>query len=113
MQKNPDGLIIEELAAVFKELDKSEGVVCPLEWISAWITYCADDIEFPYPTYEMDYFLNKTFNTIKSAFEVELEKKEEEPNSRVDTASKLFGIEVLTKRTDLTKLDEDDTEPEK
>lgn len=31
----------------------------------------------------------------------------------MDTASKLFGIEVLTKRTDLTKLDEDDTEPEK
>ena len=51
--------------------------MCPLEWISAWITYCADDIEFPYPTYDIDYFLNKTFTTIKTAFDVELEKKEE------------------------------------
>jgi len=72
MQKNPDGLIIEELGAIFKELEKGEEIVCPLEWISAWITYCADDIEFPYPTYDIDYFLNKTFTTIKTAFDVEL-----------------------------------------
>ena len=44
MQKNPDGLIIEELSAIFKQMDKGEDVVDPLDWISAWITYCADDI---------------------------------------------------------------------
>jgi hypothetical protein len=45
---------------------------------------------------------------MKMAFDVELEKKEEEPNSRVDCGTKYFGLEVLTKRTDLTKLDEED-----
>lgn len=30
MQKNPDGLIIEELGKMFKEMEKGEGVVCPL-----------------------------------------------------------------------------------
>jgi hypothetical protein len=94
---------------MFQLMDKGEGVVCPLEWISAWICYCSDDIEFPYPTYGIDYFLNRLFSTMKMAFDVELEKKEEEPNSRIDTASKFFGVEVLAKRTDLTKLDEDDT----
>lgn len=29
-QKNPDGLIIEELGRMFKEMEKGEGVVCPL-----------------------------------------------------------------------------------
>jgi hypothetical protein len=50
---------------------------------------------------------------MKMAFDVELEKKEEEPNSRVDCGTKYFGLEVLTKRTDLTKLDEEDQEVEK
>lgn len=93
---------------MFKEMEKGEGVVCPLEWISAWICYCSDDIEYPYPTYGIDYFLNRLFATMKMAFDVELEKKEEEPNSRVDCGTKFFGLEVLTKRTDLTKLDEED-----
>lgn len=94
-------------------MEKGEGVVCPLEWISAWICYCSDDIEYPYPTYGIDYFLNRLFSTMKMAFDVELEKKEEEPNSRVDCGTKYFGLEVLTKRTDLTKLDEEDQEVEK
>ena len=91
-QKNPDGLIIEELSQMFKDMDKSEGVICPLNWISAWICYCSDDIEYPYPTYGIDYFLNRLFSTMKMAFDVELEKKEEEPNSQVDTGTKCFGI---------------------
>lgn len=93
---------------MFKEMEKGEGVICPLEWISAWICYCSDDIEYPYPTYGIDYFLTRLFSTMKMAFDVELEKKEEEPNSRVDCGTKYFGLEVLTKRTDLTKLDEED-----
>jgi hypothetical protein len=51
-------------------MDKGEGVVDPLDWISAWITYCADDIEFPYPLYDINYFLDKLCCTIKAAFEV-------------------------------------------
>lgn len=69
-QKNPDGLIIEELGRMFQLMEKGEGVVCPLEWISAWICYCSDDIEYPYPTYGIDYFLNRLFSTIKMAFDV-------------------------------------------
>ena len=98
---------------MFKDMQKSEGVVCPLNWISSWICYCSDDIEYPYPTYGIDYFLNRLFSTMKMAFDVELEKKEEQPNSRVDTGTRYFGVEMLTRRQDLTKLDEDDEEEEK
>jgi hypothetical protein len=45
---------------------------------------------------------------MKMAFDVELEKKEEEPNSRMDCGTRFFGIEMLTRRLDITKLDEDD-----
>lgn len=44
---------------------------------------------------------------MKMAFDVELEKKEEEPNSRVDCGTKFFGIEMLTTRKDITKLDDE------
>ena len=85
-------------------------MICPLNWISSWICYCSDDIEYPYPTYGIDYFLNRLFSTMKMAFDVELEKKEEEPNSQVDTGTKCFGVEMLTRRRDITKLDEEDGE---
>ena len=71
-QKNPDGLIIEELGKIFEEIDRATEIICPLEWISAWICYCSDDIEFPYPTYGIDYFLNRTFSTMKMAFDIEI-----------------------------------------
>ena len=50
---------------------------------------------------------------MKMAFDVELQKKEEEPNSQVDTGTKCFGVEMLTRRRDITKLDEDDEEEDK
>lgn len=55
---------------MFTIMDKSQTVICPLEWISAFICYCSDDIEYPYPTYGVDYFITRLFATIKTAFEV-------------------------------------------
>lgn len=57
---------------MFHVMDEGKGVVDPVNWISSWICYCSDDIEYPYPTYGVDYFLNRLFGTMKMAFDVEL-----------------------------------------
>lgn len=44
--KNPDGLLISQLANNFKMIDGDNGgkLVDPLDWCSSFIAYCADDI---------------------------------------------------------------------
>ena len=71
-QKNRDEFIIQELRKIFEDMDRATDVICPLEWVSAWVCYCSNDIEFPYSTYGIDYFLNHTFSTIKMVFDIEL-----------------------------------------
>lgn len=83
----------------------------PLDWCSAFIAYCADDIEYPYPTYDFNYIVSKIFLTIKNAFITDAERKE--PNATPTThgqAGALFGMGVNMKKTKLTKLDDDDFE---
>lgn len=48
--------------------EEPDKFVDPLDWCSAFIAYCADDIEYPYPTYDFNYIVSKIFLTIKNAF---------------------------------------------
>ena len=58
---------------------------------------------------------------MKSAYDITMERKEQESNqpqneasgSKVDPVTAMMGVEVNTKRTDITKLDQDDDEGDK
>lgn len=99
-------MIIEQLGKILQKIQFSEKVICPLQWASSWICICSDDANFPFPTYGVDYFINRLFATIKTAFDVDYLKKikEKQNKSTVKIGDKYFGIEQLTKQTDITKL---------
>lgn len=83
----------------------------PLDWCSSFIAYCADDIDYPYPTYDFNYIINKILQTVQNAHVTEAERKE--PNSTPNLfgpGNSWFAIEMNMKKTKLTKLDEDDFE---
>lgn len=68
MQKNPDGLLIEQLGKTFRSIESEpEKMVDPLDWCSSFIAYCADDIDYPYPTYDFNYIITKVLQTVQNA----------------------------------------------
>jgi hypothetical protein len=42
-------------------------MVDPLDWCSSFIAYCADDIDYPYPTYDFNYIITKVLQTFQNA----------------------------------------------
>ena len=88
-----------------------DSLIDPLDWCSAFIAYCADDIEYPYPTYDFNYIVTKIFTTIENAYITDAERKE--PNATPTThgpAALLFGMDMNIKKTKITPLDYDDFE---
>ena len=85
--------------------------VDPLDWCSAFIAFCADDIEYPYPTYDFNYIVSKIFLTIENAYVTDVERRD--PNATPGSygpVGNMFGMEMNLKRIKLTPLDYDDFE---
>ena len=57
IQKNNEGFIIEQLAEICRLVSNENenlSLVDPVNWISAWMVYCADKLDIDYPTFDMN-----------------------------------------------------------
>ena len=104
--------MIEDLYQTIKKLEGAKGaIIDPLDWTTSFVTYSGDDIEFPFPTYDLQYVVNRIFTTIENAIIVDEENIS--PNilpSKYNVITNLVGVETYLKKVKMTKLDEDDDE---